>query len=110
MVRFWKNLRRIQLRRLKSLEYHLLQGRMRKNPKDKMKNLLAQVRTYMPSILFPQCLAKIKLDEQFKFFFKMIKKLYVNIPFIEALQQMSTYCKFLKKILANKRKLKITKL
>ena len=32
-------------------------------------------------------------------------KLYINIPFTETLSQMSSYVKFLKEILSNKRKL-----
>ncbi|OAY51906.2 hypothetical protein MANES_04G047409v8 [Manihot esculenta] len=36
-------------------------------------------------------------------FLEVFKKLYVNIPFIDALFQMSSYAKFLKDILSNKR-------
>jgi hypothetical protein len=39
-------------------------------------------------IPFPQRLAKFKLDEQFRKFIEMLKKLYINIPFVEALSQM----------------------
>lgn len=45
-----------------------------------------------------------KLDEQFGRFLKMMRKLYVNIPFTKASQQMSTYSKFLKDILSHIRK------
>jgi len=48
---------------------------------------------------------KAKLDQQFGKFLKVLKKLYINIPFTNALSQMSSYAKFLKKILSNKRKL-----
>lgn len=54
-------------------------------------------------------LAKTKLDEQFGKFLEVIKMLYINIPFIKALQQMPTYCKFLKNILSNKENLRIMK-
>jgi len=35
----------------------------------------------------------------------MFKKLHINIPFAEALAQMTKYAKFMKEILRNKRKL-----
>ena len=50
-------------------------------------------------------MAKAKLDLQFGKFLKILKKLYVNIPFTEALSQMPSYAKFLTEILSNKRKL-----
>ncbi|XP_039134255.1 uncharacterized protein LOC120271647 [Dioscorea cayenensis subsp. rotundata] len=57
-------------------------------------------------IPFPQCLKKNKLDQQFAKFLDVFKKLHINIPFAEALEQMPSYMKFMKKILSNKRKLK----
>ena len=36
----------------------------------------------------------------------MFKKLQINIPFVEALEQMSLYIKFMKDLLSIKRKLK----
>ncbi|XP_075515405.1 uncharacterized protein LOC142550049 [Primulina tabacum] len=44
------------------------------------------------------------LDEQTESS-KVFKKLHINIPFADALMQMPSYAKFLKDILANKRKL-----
>ena len=38
-------------------------------------------------------------------FFEMLKKLHINIPFVDAITQVPSYAKFLKEILANKRKL-----
>lgn len=35
----------------------------------------------------------------------MFKKLHINIPFAEALEQMPSYVKFMKEILSKKRKL-----
>ena len=61
---------------------------------------------YMPPIPFPQRLAKAKLDKRFGKFLEVLKKLYINISSIEALQQMASYAKFLKDILSNKRRLK----
>ncbi|XP_042388061.1 uncharacterized protein LOC121980164 [Zingiber officinale] len=65
----------------------------------------AHVEKYEPPIPFPQRIIKAKLDEQFGKFLDVLRKLYINIPFTEALQQMPTYSKFLKDILTNKRKI-----
>ncbi|XP_070005241.1 uncharacterized protein [Nicotiana sylvestris] len=46
-----------------------------------------------------------KLDKQFSKFLDILKQLYINIPFIDALTQMPSYSKFLKEILSSKRKL-----
>ncbi|XP_022861029.1 uncharacterized protein LOC111381473 [Olea europaea var. sylvestris] len=45
------------------------------------------------------------MEQQYKKFLKVFKKLYINIPFVETLVQMPSYVKFLKDILSNKRKL-----
>jgi hypothetical protein len=47
------------------------------------------------------------VDEQFGKFVEVIKKLNVNIPFLEAMQ-VPTYAKYLKDILNNKRPLPTT--
>ena len=56
-------------------------------------------------IPFPQRLKKSKLDQQFAKFLEVFKKLHINIPFVDALEQMPSYVKFMKDILSNKRKL-----
>ena len=48
---------------------------------------------------------KGKDTEQYGRFMEMLKKLHVNIPFIEALAKMPKYTKFLKDLLTNKKKL-----
>ena len=61
---------------------------------------------YKPKTSFPQRLAKSNLDVQFKNFVDMLKKkIYINVPFTEALCQMSLYAKILKNILSKKRKI-----
>ena len=60
---------------------------------------------YKPKIPFPQRLAKPNLDAQFKKFVDMLKKIYINVPFTEALSQIPLYAKFLKDILSKKRKI-----
>ena len=56
-------------------------------------------------ILYPQWLKKGKLEKQFAKFLDIFKKLHINIPFMEALENMPSYVKFMKKILASKKKL-----
>ncbi|XP_062109879.1 uncharacterized protein LOC133821751 [Humulus lupulus] len=56
-------------------------------------------------IPYPQWLRKNNLDKQFSKFIEIFKKLHINIPFAEALEQMPRYVKFMKDILAKKRKL-----
>ncbi|KAJ4724584.1 DNA-directed DNA polymerase [Melia azedarach] len=60
---------------------------------------------YVPPIPFPQRLRKNKLDKQFSKFLDVFKKLHINIPFVDALEQIPSYVKFMKEILSNKRKL-----
>ena len=45
------------------------------------------------------------MDKQFGRFMDIFKKLHINIPFAEALEQMSGYVKFMKDVLSKKRKL-----
>ena len=55
-------------------------------------------------IMYPQRLKKSKLDRQFAKFLEVIKKLHINISFADALEQMLSYVKFMKKILSKKRR------
>ena len=54
---------------------------------------------------YPQRLKKHKLDKQFTKFMEVFKKLHINIPFSDALEQMPSYVKFMKDILSQKRRL-----
>ncbi|GKV41195.1 hypothetical protein SLEP1_g48761 [Rubroshorea leprosula] len=63
------------------------------------------VKPYKPKIPFPQRFLQANLDKQFSKFLEVFKKLHINIPLIDAISQMPSYAKFLKEILANKRKL-----
>ncbi|XP_062093524.1 uncharacterized protein LOC133799531 [Humulus lupulus] len=56
-------------------------------------------------IPYQQRLRKHNLDKQFAKFLVVFKKLHINIPFAEALEQMLSYVKFMKEILSNKRKM-----
>ncbi|XP_038891706.1 uncharacterized protein LOC120081103 [Benincasa hispida] len=53
---------------------------------------------------FPRRLMKNNDEHQFKRFLEHLKQLHINIPLIEALEQMPIYVKFLKDILMKKRK------
>ncbi|XP_070005379.1 uncharacterized protein [Nicotiana sylvestris] len=54
---------------------------------------------------FPQKMKREKLDKQFSKCLDILKQLYINIPFTDALTQMPSYAKFPKEILSSKRKL-----
>ncbi|XP_052291705.1 uncharacterized protein LOC127900589 [Citrus sinensis] len=54
---------------------------------------------------FPQSFQKQKQDKQFSKFLEVLKQLHINIPFVETLEQIPNYVKFLKDILARKRRL-----
>ena len=51
---------------------------------------------YKPSVPYPNATRKDLSDEQFGKFLKLLKKLHINLPFIEALSQMPNAMKFLK--------------
>ncbi|XP_070008042.1 uncharacterized protein [Nicotiana sylvestris] len=52
---------------------------------------------------YPQWLAKQKSDNQFKKFIDMMKSLTINVPLVEALEQMPGYAKFMKDLVTKKR-------
>ena len=56
-------------------------------------------------IPYPQRLKKGKLEKQFAKFLDIFKKLHINMPFMDALENMPSYVKFMKKILESKKKL-----
>ncbi|XP_010246777.1 PREDICTED: uncharacterized protein LOC104589983 [Nelumbo nucifera] len=62
-------------------------------------------RHQQPQVPFPNRLKQHKLEKEFGKFLKVFKSLHINIPFVDALAQMPHYAKFLKEILANKRRL-----
>ncbi|XP_015960696.1 uncharacterized protein LOC107484661 [Arachis duranensis] len=58
---------------------------------------------YTPPLPYPQRLQKELKDQQFPKFLEVFKKLEINIPLAEALEQMSLYAKFLKELINKKR-------
>ena len=63
-----------------------------------------EVKDSLP-VPYPQRLKKHKLDKQFTKFMDVFKKLHINIPFADALEQVPSYVKFMKDILSQKRRL-----
>ncbi|XP_027358847.1 uncharacterized protein LOC113867640 [Abrus precatorius] len=56
-------------------------------------------------VSFPQRLMSSQRDPQFNKFLGILRKLHINIPFVETISQMPKYAKFLKEMLSNKKKL-----
>ncbi|KAK9018939.1 hypothetical protein V6N11_033984 [Hibiscus sabdariffa] len=54
---------------------------------------------------FPQRLKKQEHDYQFKKFFDILKQVHINLPLVEALQQMPNYAKFLKDMVSRKKRI-----
>ncbi|XP_015955094.1 uncharacterized protein LOC107479479 [Arachis duranensis] len=61
------------------------------------------VKTYTPPLPYPQRLQKELKDQQFPKFLEVFKKLEINIPLAEALEQMPLYTKILKELINKKR-------
>ncbi|XP_075486411.1 uncharacterized protein LOC142526021 [Primulina tabacum] len=53
---------------------------------------------------YPQRFKKKGLDDQFAKFLEIFKKIHINIPFADALEQMPNYAKFIKNVMSKKRK------
>ncbi|XP_021723968.1 uncharacterized protein LOC110691358 [Chenopodium quinoa] len=60
---------------------------------------------YVPNVPFPQRLAQAKLEKKYGKFLDILKKLHINIPFLDAISEMPSYANFLKDMLSNKKKL-----
>ncbi|XP_070020056.1 uncharacterized protein [Nicotiana sylvestris] len=56
-----------------------------------------------PPPSYPQRLAEQKNENQFKKFIDIMKSLSINVPLVEALEQMSGYAKFIKELVIKKR-------
>lgn len=62
-----------------------------------------QVR-YVPKLPCPQRQLKHKLNQKLQEFLNNFRKLIINILFVEALEQMSNYARFMKQILSKKKR------
>ncbi|KAK8686453.1 hypothetical protein V6N13_125478 [Hibiscus sabdariffa] len=78
-------------------------GESSAEPSHTKSNKLEEIKPPPP---FPQRLKKQKQDYQFKKFFDILKQVHINLPLVEALQQMSNYAKFLKDMVSRKKRIK----
>ncbi|XP_038902441.1 uncharacterized protein LOC120089087 [Benincasa hispida] len=60
------------------------------------------------NVPFYRHLMKKNDEQQFKHFLELLRQLHINIPLVEALEQMPKYVKFLKDILTKKRRISET--
>ncbi|XP_021722680.1 uncharacterized protein LOC110690159 [Chenopodium quinoa] len=60
---------------------------------------------YVSQVPFSQKLAQAKLEKMYGKFLNILKKLHINIPFLDAISEMPSYAKFLKDMLSNKKNL-----
>ena len=72
--------------------------------KEQFKENTTEAKASTP-IPYPQRLKKHKLDKQFTKFMDVFKKLHINIPFTDPLEQIPDYVKFMNDILFQKRRL-----
>lgn len=78
------------------------------DPKVKTQDILSSSSSAArPAPPFPQRLIKKKLEERYSNFLDILKKVHINIPLIEALQQMLDYAKFLKDVVSQKMRLNV---
>ncbi|KAL9148479.1 hypothetical protein ABFS82_12G043800 [Erythranthe guttata] len=59
----------------------------------------------VPQVPYPQKLQKKKLDAEHQGFLNKLKEIHINIPFIEAIQKMPKWVKFLKELVTKRNKL-----
>ena len=60
--------------------------------------------TPLKDVPYPHAPSRKSKERQFVGFMDILKRLQINIPFTEALEQMPTYTRFMKELLTNKRK------
>ncbi|XP_057248937.1 uncharacterized protein LOC130590494 [Beta vulgaris subsp. vulgaris] len=51
------------------------------------------IKPYKPPVPFPQRLAQAKLEKKYGKFLDILKKLHINIPFLDAISEMPSYAK-----------------
>ncbi|XP_016168688.1 uncharacterized protein LOC107611252 [Arachis ipaensis] len=73
---------------------------MEEQPQEKKKG---EVKPYAPKLPYPQMLHKEMRDQQFPKFLEIFRKLEINIPLAEALEQIPLYAKFLKELITKKK-------
>ncbi|KAA3461789.1 Aspartic peptidase [Gossypium australe] len=66
---------------------------------------ICPIQAKVPSPLYPQKLRQQKQELQFMKFLDVLKQIHINVPLVEALEQMPNYVKFMKDILSKKKRL-----
>ena len=64
----------------------------------------AETSNIRPPPPFPQRFQQQHKDKQFRKFLDVLKQLHINIPLVEALEQMPNYAKFMKDLVTKKRR------
>jgi len=55
-----------------------------------VESLSTHIKSHKPLIPYPQRLVKAKDEKKYRIFFEMLKKLYINFSFLEAVSDMSS--------------------
>ncbi|XP_031260846.1 uncharacterized protein LOC116119031 [Pistacia vera] len=72
--------------------------------KPELENKAQDVKKDEASLSYPHRVQKQRLDKQFGKFTDMFRTLHINIPFVDMLEQMPKYAKFLKEIITHKKR------
>ncbi|KAK8618093.1 hypothetical protein V6N13_115968 [Hibiscus sabdariffa] len=85
--------------------HRIPQPTMGENPAESSNAQSEKPAEIRPPPPFPQRLKKQKQDYQFKKFLDILKQVHINMPLVEALQQMPNYAKFLKDMVTRKKRI-----
>ncbi|KAK9033649.1 hypothetical protein V6N11_049835 [Hibiscus sabdariffa] len=88
-----------------SEDHRIPQPTMGENPAESSNAQSEKPAEVRPPPPFPQRLKKQKQDYQFKKFLDILKQVHINLPLVEALQQMPNYAKFLKDMVTRKKRI-----
>ena len=80
-------------------------NRNAKEDKEPLKEEMPKIERKYPDPPYPSRLQKSKQETGYSKFYDMLKRLTINIPFAEALEQIPSYAKYMKDILSKKKKL-----
>jgi hypothetical protein len=72
-------------------------------------NIADSPRSFVPKAPYPERLRALKKNAQFSEILAVFKHVQINIPFLDAIQQVPSYAKFLKDLVTVKRKNNIPK-
>lgn len=67
------------------------------------------IRDFVPKAPYPQRLVNPKKDAKYGDILEVFKQVKINIPFLDAIQQVPSYAKFLKNLVTIKRKTNVYK-